>query len=277
MILVTGASGTVGSQVVRALLERGAPFRAAYRTRPQNLPAHVEAVSLDFDQPDTLPPALRGVSTVFVLSSTVAPEVNLVRAAEEAGVERVVKLSVWGADKEEFTFARWHRSVEKVIEASGLRWTHLRPNSFMQNMVTYMGDTIRGQGSIYTSAPDARVRHVDARDIGAVAGRVLTESAHEGKAYELGGPEALTYREAAGILARVLGREITVVGLTDEAYKQGAVASGMPEAYADALVDLERYYRTGMAGGEAPAVRQLLGREPGSFEQFARDYAGALR
>jgi uncharacterized protein YbjT (DUF2867 family) len=277
MILVTGASGTVGSEVVKALQARGARFRAGYRTRPQNVPAGGEAVALDYGRPETLAPALRGVETVFLLSSTVEPERNVLGAAKTAGVKRVVKLSVLGAAEEAFTFARWHRGIERAIEQSGLAWTFLRPNGFMQNVVTYMSATIKGQGALYTSAPDARVAHVDARDIGAVAARVLSEGGHEGKAYEIDGPQALTYRDIAATLTRVLGREVRCVPISDEDYRKGAVSAGTPAEYADALVDLARFYRTGGASRVAPTVRDLLGREPIDFERFARDHAAALR
>ncbi len=277
MILVTGATGTVGSEVVKALSGRGQPFRAGYRSRPQNVPPGVEAVQLDFDRPETLAPALRGVDTVFLLSSTVAPEVNVVREAKTAGVKRIVKLSVMRAAHEEFTFARWHRAVERVIEGSGLAWTFVRPNGFMQNVPNFMGQTIKAQGAFYTSGADAPVAHIDARDVGAAAARVLTEEGHEGKSYEVGGPAALTYYDIAATLTRVLGREIRCVPISDEDYRQGAIGAGIPEAYADALVDLARFYRAGKAGEVAPDLRQLLGREGTPFEKFARDYSDALR
>jgi len=277
MILVTGATGTVGSEVVKALSGRGQPFRAGYRTRPQNVPSGVDAVQLDFDKPETLGPALRGVETVFLLSNTVAPEANVVREAKGAGVKRIVKLSVRHAAQEEFTFAKWHRALERAIEGSGLAWTFLRPNSFMQNVVNYMGQTVKAQGAIYTAAPDAPVAHIDARDIGAAAARALSEGGHEGKAYELDGPEPLTYHQIAATLTRVVGREVRCVPISDEDSRKGAIGAGMPEDYADALVDLERFYRTGKAGGGAPDLRQLLGREGTQFEKFAHDYAAALR
>jgi uncharacterized protein YbjT (DUF2867 family) len=277
MILVTGASGTVGSEVVKALGGRSARVRAGYRTRPQNVPAGVESVPLDYERPESIRPALQGVDTLFLLSSTVDPERKVVDEAKRAGVERIVKLSVMRAAEEGFTFARWHRAVEKHIEASGLAWTFLRPNGFMQNVVNYMGETIRSQSAIYSPAGNAAASHVDARDIGAAGARVLTEKAHDGKAYELTGPAALTYGEIAEILSRALGRTIRYVPISPEQYRQAAVAAGTPEGYADALVDLNRYYLEGKAAGVTPAVRQLTGRDPIPFEQFARDHAGKLR
>jgi uncharacterized protein YbjT (DUF2867 family) len=277
MILVTGASGTVGSEVVKALAGRSARVRAGYRTRPPNVPAGVESVQLDYERPESIRPALQGVDTLFLLSSTVDPERKVVDEAKRAGVERIVKLSVMRAAEEGFTFARWHRAVEKHIEASGLAWTFLRPNGFMQNVVNYMGETIRSQSTIYSPAGTAAASHVDARDIGAAGARVLTEKAHDGKAYELTGPAALTYGEIAEILSRALGRTIRYVPISPEQYRQAAVAAGTPEGYADALVDLNRYYLEGKAAGVTPAVRQLTGRDPIPFEQFARDHADKLR
>ena len=277
MILVTGASGTVGSEVVKALGGRSARVRAGYRTRPQNVPAGVESVKLDYERPETIRPALQGVDTLFLLSNTVDPERKVVDEAKRAGVKRIVKLSVIGAAEEGFTFARWHRAVEKYIEASGLGWTFLRPNGFMQNVVTYMGETIRSQSAIYSPAGNAAASHVDARDVGAVGARVLTDKGHEGKAYELTGPAALTYGQIAEILSRVLGRTIGYVPISPEQYRQAAVAAGTPEGYANALVDLNRYYLEGKASVVTPAVRQLTGRDPIPFEQFARDYADKLR
>jgi uncharacterized protein YbjT (DUF2867 family) len=277
MILITGASGTVGSAVIKALGGRRAQVRAGYRTRPQNVPAGVESVALDYERPETIRPALAGVETVFLLSSTVAPETHVVDEARRAGVKRIVKLSAFRAEEEGFSFARWHRAVEKHIEASGLAWTFLRPNGFMQNVVNYMGETIRSQSALYSSAGDGAVSHIDVRDIGAVGASVLAETGHEGKAYELTGRRALTYHQLAETLSRVLGRTVRYVPITHEEYKQAAVAAGTPEGYADALVDLNRYYEAGKASRVSPVVRQITGREPIAFEYFARDHAGQLR
>lgn len=277
MILITGASGTVGSEVVRALGGRGARVRAAYRTRPQNVPKGAESVALDYARPDTLKPALTGVETLFLLSNTVDVERKVVDEAKQAGVRRIVKLSVIGADKEGFTFARWHRAIEKHIEASGIAWTFLRPNGFMQNVINYMGETIRSQSTIYSSAGQGAVSHIDARDIGAVGARVLTESGHEGKAYELTGPAALTYSQVAEILTGVLGRTIRYVPISHEQYRQGAIGAGTPPAYADALVELDRQYEEGRMAVVTPTVKQLQGSDPTSFAQFARAHADKLR
>ena len=277
MILVTGASGTVGGEVVKALVGQKTPVRAGYRSRPQNVPAGVETVALDYDRPETIAPALAGVETLFLLSSTVAPEVRVVDEAKRAGVKRIVKLSVLGAAEGRFEFARWHRPVEQHIEASGLAWTYLRPNGFMQNMINYKGETIRTQSALYASVGDAAISHVDARDIGAAAARVLAEDGHHGKAYDLTGGSALTYGQVAQALSTALGRTIRYVPITPEQYKAAAVAAGTPEAYADALVDLDRAYAAGVGSRVSSDLKTLTGRDPISFDAFARDYAPAMR
>jgi uncharacterized protein YbjT (DUF2867 family) len=264
--------------VVKALASTEAKVRAGYRTRQHNIPTGVESVALDFDDGDTVDAALMGVETVFLLSTMVAHERNVVDAAKRAGVKRIVKLSVNGADKEAFTFARWHRGIEKHIEASGVPWTFLRPAGFMQNFFNYMGDSIRKQSAFYTATgTKGSGAHIDARDIGAVAARVLTGDGHAGKVYELTGPRAISYDEAAQVLSKAVGREIKHIAITPEQYKQGALQMGMPEPYVDALVDLDTAYSTGRLNQVTPVVKQLTGRDPIPFEQFAKDYAGKFR
>jgi uncharacterized protein YbjT (DUF2867 family) len=277
MILVTGASGTVGSEVVKALGAVRGRVRAAYRTRPQNLPEGVESVALDYDRPDTLRPALKGVETLFLLSNSITPELTVIDEAKRAGVQRIVKLSSLQASDEGYVFARWHRAVEKHIEASGLAWTFLRPNGFMQNVVTYMGETIRTQSVFYSSGGNGAASHIDVRDLAAVAASVLLETGHEGQAYELTGPSAITYGQIAETLTAVLGRAIRYVPIAHEQYKQALLAAGTPEPWAEALVDLNRFYANGHAAGVSPSVRRVTGRDVIPFAQFARDYADRLR
>lgn len=283
MILVTGAGGTVGTAVLAELRAAGHAPRAAYHTREKTERAKSaghDAVTLDFGQPQTLKPALAGVETVFLLGTggmgQTEGETNVVNAAKAAGVAKIVKLSVWGAAGEEFSFARIHRAVERVIEASGLAWTHLRPNGFMQNFVNYQAGSIKAQNAFYAPAGEARISHIDARDIGRVAAQVLTASGHESRAYELSGPQALSYADAAEILSRVVGRKVGYVAVTDEAAKAGMLAGGIPEFYADYLIDLNQAYRRGLGDKVTTAVQDVTGRAPVAFEQFAQENAAAF-
>lgn len=284
MILVTGAGGTVGSEVLKQLRQRGAVVRAGFHSPKKAEQARaqgVDAVVLDFADRASIAAALKGVDKVFLLGAT-APnqselEINVVDEACKAGVGHIVKLSVLEAPGEKVTFARWHRAVEKEIERSGLAYTFLRPNSFMQNFATYYADTIKSQGAFYLPSGDARVSHVDVRDIAAVAVEALTRPGHEGKAYELTGPEALSNAEVAQKLSAALGTPVKYVDVPPEAFKQGALASGIPEYYADALLDLERFYIEGGAQHITQDVEKVTGRKPRNFDDFAREHAAAFR
>lgn len=284
MILVTGAGGTVGSTLVGELRAVGQNPRVAYHSKEKAEQARskgLDAVAVDYARRESLPPALAGVDRLFLLGAggrgQTEAETAVVEAAKAAGVRRLVKLSVIRAETEAYSFAKIHRAVEKAIEASGLAWTFLRPNGFMQNFANYLAPTIKAQNAFYQPAGDARISHVDVRDIARVAAAVLTRDGHDGKAYDLTGPQALSYAEAADVLSRVLGRKITYVALSDDDARKGMIAAGIPDFYADLLVDLNRYYREGHGARVSGDVKSVTGKDPIAFEQFARDSAGAFR
>ena len=284
MILVTGAGGTVGSEVLRQLQQTGAPVRAGFNNPEKVSKAKaqgLDAVRLDFADRPSVNAALNGVEKVFLLCATTPnqsqEESGVAEEAKKAGVKHIVKLSVFEADKEAYIFAKWHRAVEKRIEALGLPWTFVRATGFMQNFVTYYGGTIRTQNSFYLPNGDARISHVDVRDIAAVAVAALTKPGHAGKAYEITGPEALSGNDVAAKLSRALGRKVSYVDIPSDAFRQGALGMGIPPFYVDALADLQRYYVECNGAVVSPDVMKVTGRNAGTFDQFARDYAGALK
>jgi uncharacterized protein YbjT (DUF2867 family) len=283
MILITGAGGTVSSALVNALKGSDHPLRLAFHTpekAARAAAAGYDVVTYDYHRPTTLAPALDGVTALFLLGNGIVGqaegEVNVVEAARAAGVERLVKLSVWGADEEAFALAALHRSIERAIEASGLAWTFLRPNNFMQGFLTYDAASIRAEGAFYLPAGEARVNHVDVRDIAGVAALALTAPGHAGKAYALSGPQALSYTEAATLLSTAIGRPVRYVAVSDASMRAALLAEGAPAPYVDYLVDLYQYFRSGGAAGLSPDVRLVTGREPIAFAQFAREYAAAF-
>ena len=250
MICITGASGTLSSEVIRQLEGKAMPFRAAYFSERAAQIARargIEAVTIDYNDPETLRAAFRACDRLFLLGPNALNqtelELNAVAAAKAAGVRHIVKQSVLGAAEEAYSLAKIHRPVEKAIETSGLAWTFLRPNSFMQNAVTFMAQTIRAEGAFYSATGQARISHIDVRDLAAVAKAALTTDGHDRKIYTLSGPEALTYDELADELSTVLGRVIRHVSLPAADLKTGMLAEGMPEAIADRMLDLERYFR----------------------------------
>jgi uncharacterized protein YbjT (DUF2867 family) len=279
LIVVTGASGNIGSALLRELREAGHPVRAGYHSQPraaQAAESGQESVTIDLSQPDTLPPALDGAETVFLLApsgpSQPGQEQNLIAAAKAAGVRRVVKLSVWRADERLTPIARLHRPGEEALQSSGLAWTFLRPNFYMQNFLRHMASSIRDSRSFSQPESSAAIAFVDTRDIARVAARVLVTSDHDGRIYDITGPEALTYQQAAEVLSGVLGSTVRFRGLPDEQARAEMVRSGLPAGYADTLIEVNRAYRDGGVERVTPTVRDLTGHDPGSLEQFVRDH-----
>jgi uncharacterized protein YbjT (DUF2867 family) len=276
VILITGASGNVGKEVLKQMTQMGVEVRAAFQSvsKAAGASSGVEIVSLDYNQAETLETALKGVDRVFLVGPPTAQLTRLERKAMEviaqSDVRQVVKLSAMGG--REAIFPRQHAESEEYIQATGVPYTFLRPNGFMQNMVNYNGPTINTQSAFYGSEGDGRVSHIDIRDVAAVAVKVLTEDGHVGKAYTLTGPEAFTNKEIAQILSQELGREIRFVNLPPAQLKEGLLSAGVPEWNADALLDLQRLYREGNATTVTRDVEGILGRKPISFAQFFRDY-----
>jgi uncharacterized protein YbjT (DUF2867 family) len=219
------------------------------------------------------------VERIFLVGPVTPDLTDLERKATDeikrSQVKQVVKLSAMGDNSA--TFPRQHHASEDYIRASGVGYTLLRPNGFMQNMVFYNGQSIRTQNTFYGSQGDGKVSHIDLRDIAAVAVKALTEDGHSGKVYTLTGPEALTNARIAEILSAQLGREIKYVDLPPGQMKQALLSVGTPEWNANAILDLAELYRKGKASAVTDDVERILGRKPTSFEQFSRDYASSLQ
>jgi uncharacterized protein YbjT (DUF2867 family) len=281
MILITGASGNVGREVVKQALAVGLQIRATFQSPAvaAKAPAGLEGVIMDYAKPDTIRPALHGVEKILLIGPPVrdlpALEANFIKEVRAAGRKHIVKISALGG--RESMFSSGHRDSEENIEASGLPYTFLRPNGFMQNLVNYNAGTIRSQNAFYGCQGNGAVSIVDIRDIAAVAVIVLVATEHEGKSYTLTGGESLTNDQVAEKISRVAGRKITYVDLQAAEFKKGILSAGTAEWSADALLDLQRLYREGKASLVTDNVERLTGRKPITFDQFARDYAFAFQ
>ncbi len=280
MICITGAGGTVGSEVLRQLQSKNVQFRAAYNSKQKADDANAEgidAVVIDYNEPETLAKAFNGCDRLFLLGpndlNQTKLELNAVEAARASGVRYIVKQSVMGAEDESYSLAKIHRPVERAIESSGLSWTFLRPNSFMQNVVTFMSPTIAAENAFYSASENGSIGHVDVRDIAAVAVSALTTDDHNGKAYTLTGPEAFSYDQLAAELSTVLGRQINHVSLSPADLKGAMVGGGMPEELADRMLDLERYFREGHASSLSDDIKLATGNSPRGFHAFAKEIA----
>jgi uncharacterized protein YbjT (DUF2867 family) len=287
-ILITGATGTVGSEVVKQLSAKGeniivkAAARSATDNTFENL-NRVQVVQLDYDKPDRLAVALKGVDKLFLLtpfqSNMVDLTSNLVSEAKKAKVKYIAKQSVMGADAEPgITPGRLHRQAEKIIEESGIPFTFLRPNFFMQNFVNYYSNLISSQGAFYMPAGDAKVSFVDVRDIAAVAVKsLINENQQKGRAYNITGGEALTYGQAAEILSKAVGKKINYVNVTDQDARKGMKDMSMDEWTIKSMIELFEITRAGYVSEISPIVEQVTGNKPITFSQFAKDYAGAFK
>jgi uncharacterized protein YbjT (DUF2867 family) len=259
---------------VRALVRD--PARASFIRE-----AGFETVEGDFDRPETLGAALEGVERALLLTppstQTVEHQRAFIEAAGRAGVRHVVKFSAFGADANApVGFAKWHGQAEDLLKSSGLAWTMLRPNFFMQNLPG-QSRQIASDGAIYQPVGDGRASFIDTRDIAAVAARTLTEEGHEGQTYVLTGPEALSYTDVAAKLSEAAGREIKYVPISPEMFREGALAAGLPEWLVAALERLNETFASGRAAEVNDNVRRVGRKEPTTFDQFARDHAAAFK
>src|SRR6202162_3649903 len=216
MILITGASGNVGREVVKQSLAVGLKIRATFHSPAvaAQAPAGLEGVVMDYAKPETIRPALQGVEKIFLVGPPVrelpAWEVNFVTEVRaNGGKHHIVKLSALGG--RESMFPNGHRDSEENIESSGLPYTFLRPNGFMQNLVNYNAGTIGSENAFYGCQGSGAVSMIDIRDIAAVAVIVLAATGHEGKSYALTGGEALTNDQVAEKISQVAGRKISYV------------------------------------------------------------------
>jgi len=284
MILVTGASGTVGGAVLEEVRRAGKPFKAMYRSQEDaaKVPAGMATVAADFAEKESLRRALRDVQSVFLVCAPIPDlvqlESNVIDACLESGVKHVVLNSALGAGDYPKSFPSWHRKVEDKLKASGLGYTIFRPNSFMQNILAYNAPSIRAQSAFYAAMGKARIGHLDVRDLAAVMAKALASPGeYAEKIIELNGPEAVTNAELAERISRVAGRPVQFVDIPEAAQRKAMLDLGMPVWQVDALLDLQRYYTGGQGGEVTDVLPRLLGRPPKSLNEFLDEFKDSFR
>ena len=284
MILVTGATGSNGTELLKLLSARGVPARAMVRSADKagavaELPG-VETVAGDFDDDRSLDRVLHGIGRAFLLTNSTdraeAQQIRFVAAAKRGGVRHIVKLSQFAADEASpVRFLRYHAAVERAIRESGLDYTFLRPNLFMQGLLAF-APTIKAEARFYAAVGEAKVSIVDVRDNAAAAAAVLTGEGHTGKTYDLTGPEALSHAELAAKLSDALGRTVTFVDVPPEAMREALSRTPMPAWQADGLIEDYAHYHRGEAAVVASGVKDATGTAPRSFAAFAHDFTAAF-
>lgn len=281
MVLVSGATGTVGTELVKRLWAAGAPTRALVHDESKADTVRrpgVQIVPGDFGVPDTLDAALEGVDTIFLASPPdprqVEMEGNMVAACKRARVEHIVKLSTMKADPNSTVpFIKGHGEIERGLERSGVACTCLQPNYFMQNLLRF-ADNILSTASIQFPMKDAKISMIDTRDIAEAAMRVLTAPGpHAGKRYLLTGPEALSFAQVADKLTIALGRRIRYVDTRPDDAHKIIVAAGFDEWYADAAIKEAEWFAQGHGAEVTEMVADITGTVPHDFDSFAEDYA----
>lgn len=276
-ILVTGATGTIGKEVVRALRAKNLEVRAAART-PEKLESlkalGAEVVALDFENQASVKAAFQGVDRVFLLTPFVQEPLPLVQgalqAAKQAGVRFVLRMSAAGADPNSPSeMAREHGQGENLVKESGIPWAIIQPNFFMDNFHNYSGQSIKGQGVVVGAAGTGRSAYVSSADVGAVAAEILANpDKHASKSYEITGGEAVTEEQAVAAISEVLGREIKYVNMSAQDYDAALRQWGVPGWQVERLVFLESVKANGWAAATVATVKDLTGREPERLQSF---------
>jgi uncharacterized protein YbjT (DUF2867 family) len=283
MILITGASGSVGKAVLREAIRKESKIGAMYRSKEEaaKAPSGCEPVLADYSDRQSLRNALDGVSSVYVVCSPIPQlvelESNMLDVCKEAGVKHVVLNSALGAGDFAKSFPSWHRKVEDKLKAMGMSYTILRPNGFLQNIVAYNAPSIRAQGAFYVAMGDAKVSYLDVGDIAVVAAKALSGGTHAGKTYELNGPEAISNRELAKRISKVTGRTVNYVDVPEVAQREAMLGLGMPEWQVTALLDLQQYYKQGGGGKTDGLLQALIERAPVTLDQYLTANAREFR
>jgi uncharacterized protein YbjT (DUF2867 family) len=281
-IFVSGATGTTGARLVDQLLERSANVKAGVRSEEARLAFQargVEAVLVDLADVESIRNALSGVEKAFSLSPLVpdqaAQGLAFVEAARLAGVRHLVRASAFGADAAEpaHRMNEWHGLVEQAVKASGIPYTIVRPNYFMQNYAIAAGSTIRSESAFYLPHGGGMISLLDARDLATVVAKVLTEGGHEGKAYDLTGPVARSNHSVAHTLSRAAGRPIAYVDVPEEAARSAMREAGIDSEVVEGLLEIAAVVRTGgYISRVTPDFELVTGVPATSFERFAEDH-----
>lgn len=276
MILVTGGTGNIGSELVRLLAAAGQKVRLLTRDPSKaKAPAGVEVAKGDFSEPASVAAALQGVDKALMNAPTTDQELAFIEAAKKAGLKHLVMISSGGVSRG-VGAGPVHAPSEKALQASGIPWTVLRPSEFMTNMF-WLRDAIVGQGSIYRATAQGKSALIHPHDIAAAAAKVLTSDGHAGKIYELTGPTALSGSEVAAHVAAATGRNVRHVDIPVSVAREEMVKGGFPGPLADAVA---AFYKSVADGHEAkiePGLQQLLGSAGRTFETWAKENAAAFR
>lgn len=274
MILVTGATGNVGSEIARQLIARNIPFRIYVRDADKAAsmigPDGYEIARGAFSDKAAFANALEGISSVYMVTNQSdafkADLKRMVMQTQAAGVDRFVMLSAEGDPESDIFFVRRTGELEAIVRETDLSWTFLRPDWFMQNFAGYVA-----MGMVAFPDGPGKTSFVDVRDIAEIAIKALTETGHTHRTYRLTGPDAMTFAQAASRISKVLDREIPFVGITPEQMRDALIANGAEPWYAEMNAEMTYAIRMGMSFSPSNDIEFLVDRKPRSIETYAAE------
>jgi uncharacterized protein YbjT (DUF2867 family) len=280
MIVVTGATGNTGSEVVRALSARGDHVRAFVRDPAQarqKLGRRVELAIGDFADSRSVRAALEGADALFLSCADdprrVTWEIHAIQAAAAAGVRQIVKLSTANAEPgSPVAFWDWHGQVEQYLRGSGVSWVILQSSWYMSNLLV-SASQVAAEGRLYAPAGEARIAMIDPRDVGAAAAAVLSSAGHDGQTYLLTGPDAITYAQVAAELSAATASAVEFIDVPDDQAQQAMIRDGLPGFAAEQIVKAFGRLRQGVEAQVTLAIETLTGSSPRDFASFARSHA----
>lgn len=284
MLLVTGAASIVGRHVVHELRDAHVPHRALVHSRAAITPADFGSAELvvgELNDSQALDIALDGVETVILITRArpdqVARESTLLAAAQRHGVRRLVKMSSVGASRtSRVNVARWHWEIERLLEATHLEWTVVRAHRPMQHVYTQLSSLL-SQHAFYGCQGDGASADVDVRDVAAVLSRAALDPACVRQVLEITGPAAVTPQDTAVALSAAMGQPMTYVDCTPAEFVRGQLAAGLESWQAEGRAAWQGEARDGHFASVSDHVARMLGRAPRTLEQFAREFAAAVR
>lgn len=279
-VLVTGATGNIGSLLVPALVQSGVSVRALLRdeAKAETLRySGVEVMIGDLDQPETLARAVEGVDTISLITwngpTAEQQGKNVIEAALKAGRPHVVKASAYGSEGSRLI--QQIEAVDGALVASGLPYTFIKPTFFMQNIMM-AAQTISEGGAIYMPFKDGKVGMIDVRDVAEATHAVLTSEGHAGRDYVLTGPQSVSFHDVAKAFSETLGKEVSYVDVPPEAAKESMVGMGLPEWIVEGYLELFEGFAANWGDRTTGSVEQLTGHGPRSIKQFSSDFAAVF-
>jgi len=280
MILVTGATGHIGRELIPFLLESQHSIRVLVREERKllHLDPSIGRVKGDLNDPESILTAMQGVEKVFLVTFETQQDINMIDAAKRAGVQRIVKLSTLEATEHKIRVGKWHYEREQIIRGSGLDWTFLRPGMFMSNSIEWWAESIKGQGSVFfPGGRTGKVAPIDPRDVAKVAALALTQSGHSKQAYELTGSELFTIGEMVRIISQALGKRIQYMDIPPIAAKLFMLKSGLDKALVNALMEMLASLRKNEGALVMDTVQRVTGNAPRTFAEWCCDHIQAFR